>query len=142
MWLGIIELIHTHPDWEPQLAGAPYFVKTKREGRFVLLKYDQIRSDMTNPVVRECRGIILDESGGYCPACVPFYKFGNFGESYVPDIDWASARIQEKLDGSLIKKTQCPACVFALIDGKAQSPRDWLLSRPTDRVIEYIGIMC
>ena len=41
----------------------------------------------------------------------------------------------------VVKKTQCPACIFALIDGKVSSPRDWLLSRPTDRVIEYIGIM-
>ena len=103
MQLEIIEFIHAHQDWEILLANAPYFVKIKREGIFVLLKYDQIRSDLTIPLVRECRGIILDESGGYRPACVPFYKFGNFGESYIPDIDWASARIQEKLDGSLIK---------------------------------------
>ena len=73
MQLGIIAFIHTHPDWEAQLAGAPYFVKTKRDGNFVLLKYDQIRSDLTIPLVRECRGIILDELGGYRPACVPFY---------------------------------------------------------------------
>ena len=103
MQLLITEFIHTHPDWEALLADAPYYVKTKRDGSFVLLKYDQIRSDLMIPVVRECRGIILDEPNGYFPACVPFFKFGNFGESYIPDIDWASARIQEKLDGSLIK---------------------------------------
>jgi len=103
MELQIISFIRENPDWENLLAGIPYFIKTKRDSGFVLLKYDQIRSDMTMPIVRECRGIILDEQDNYRPVCVPFLKFGNFGESYIPDIDWATARIQEKLDGSLIK---------------------------------------
>ena len=103
MQLEIIKYIKQNADWENIISNAPYFVKTKRESGFVLLKYDQIRSDMTIPLVRECRGIILDESHGYQPVCVPFYKFGNFGESYIPDIDWSTARVQEKLDGSLIK---------------------------------------
>jgi len=101
--LEIISYIKDNPDWENMIAASPCCVKTKREGSFVLLKYDQIRSDMTLPLVRECRGIILDESRGYHPVCVPFFKFGNFGESYVPEIDWSTARVQEKLDGSLIK---------------------------------------
>jgi hypothetical protein len=103
MQLEVKDFINSHPDWEITLAEAPFFVKTKREGDFVLLKYDQIRSDMNIRLVRECRGIIFDESDEYHPVCVPFFKFGNFGESYVPKIDWKSARIQEKLDGSLIK---------------------------------------
>jgi len=101
--LEITKFIQENPDWEVMVTDSPFYVKTKREGIFVLLKYDQIRSDMTIPMVRECRGIILDETAQYNPVCVPFFKFGNFGEAYVPDIDWASARIQEKLDGSLIK---------------------------------------
>lgn len=35
--------------------------------------------------------------------CHPFDKFGNYGESYVREIDWKSARVTEKIDGSLIK---------------------------------------
>ena len=101
--LEINTFIQTDPDWEAKLEGAPYFVKTKRDSSFILLKYDQIRSDMTIPLVRECHGVILDESNSYYPVCVPFFKFGNFGESYVPNIDWSTARVQEKLDGSLIK---------------------------------------
>jgi len=103
MRLEITDFIRAHPDWEALITGDPYFVRIKRDGRFVMLKYEQFNSNLTIPLVRECRGIILDEPGGYLPACVPFFKFGNFGESYIPDIDWASARIQEKLDGSLIK---------------------------------------
>ena len=103
MKLEITDFILSNPCWESLLANTPYYIKTKRDGGFVLLKYDQIRSDMTIPLVRECRGIILDESHGYRPCCVPFFKFGNFGESYIPNIDWSTARVQEKLDGSLIK---------------------------------------
>lgn len=95
--------IKSNPDWEERLAAQPYSIKIKRKDGFVLLKYNQYDSDFMLPLVRECRGIILDESDSYRPVCVPFFKFGNFGESYVPEIDWQSASVQEKIDGSLIK---------------------------------------
>jgi len=103
MQLEITNFIKSNPNWEDILTGDPYYIKIKRDNDYVLLKYDQIRSDMTISLVRECRGVILDETDNFSPVCVPFFKFGNIGESYVPDIDWGSARVQEKLDGSLIK---------------------------------------
>ncbi|MDR0784179.1 MAG: T4 RnlA family RNA ligase [Propionibacteriaceae bacterium] len=103
MRLELLDFVRQNQDWEARLADSPYFVKTKRDGRFVLLKYDQIRSDFNLALVRECRGIILDETANYQPVCVPFMKFGNIGESYVPKIEWGTAKVQEKLDGSLIK---------------------------------------
>ena len=62
-----------------------------------------------NPMVRECRGIILDEAKGWAVVSRAFDKFGNEGEGYVPVIDWSTARVQEKLDGSL--------CVLYHYDG-------------------------
>jgi len=103
MQLEIMKFIHNSHDWETLLTEAPYFIKIKRCDDYILLKYDQIRSDMTLSIVRECRGIILDEFSEYNPVCVPFFKFGNYGESYVPEIDWDTARFVEKLDGSLVK---------------------------------------
>jgi hypothetical protein len=103
MRLEILEFIQDNPSWEEMLSDAPYFIKTKRKDGFVLLKYEQYNSDFSLPLVRECRGIILDEANRFLPVCVPFFKFGNFGESYVPEIDWATARVEEKVDGSLIK---------------------------------------
>jgi len=32
-----------------------------------------------------------------------FTKFGNYGEGYCPEINWKTARVQEKKDGSLLK---------------------------------------
>lgn len=35
--------------------------------------------------------------------CQGFDKFFNYGESYAATIDWSSAKVQEKIDGSIIK---------------------------------------
>ena len=71
----------------------------KKNGPYQLYIYRE-GSDFNDPVVQVCRGIILK---GDKIVCAPFYKFGNFYENYVPDIDWSSARVEEKLDGSIIK---------------------------------------
>lgn len=81
-----------------------YGVKHRRHSRFhnlVLFKYDQIASDFTRPIVRECRGIVLDEADGWRVVCRSFDKFFNHGEGHAAEIDWGTARVQEKLDGSL-----------------------------------------
>jgi hypothetical protein len=88
-----------------------YTIKSRRHGKYenlVLLKYG-IEAAFMNPMVRECRGIILDEARGWAVVSRAFDKFGNDGEGYVPDIDWGTARVQEKLDGSL--------CVLYHYDG-------------------------
>lgn len=102
MKMKILDFIRDNADWESLLCKKPYCLKVKKDGRYIMLSYNQIESDFYNPVVRECRGIILDEET-LAPVCVPFFKFGNYGEGYVPEIDWASAKTQEKVDGSLIK---------------------------------------
>ena len=105
--MEVLKLIQQNPRWEDLLAAAPYHITAKWDGDYVLLKYNQLESDFSNPIVRECRGCIF-----YLPyknhklasvVCYPFDKFGNYGESYVPEIDWSTASVQEKVDGSLIK---------------------------------------
>lgn len=100
--LKIQRFIKEYPnDFKELLAEKPYFIKTQEDEHFILLKYSQIHSDFSNELVRECRGIILDKKD-WSIAKRGFNKFGNYGESYVPEIDWDSAVVQEKLDGSLI----------------------------------------
>lgn len=100
--MNLLEFIKNNENWEEIIAKPPYCIKVKKDEGYVILSYNQIDSDFYNPIVRECRGIILDEET-FMPVCIPFYKFGNYGEGYVPDIDWETARTQEKVDGSLIK---------------------------------------
>lgn len=82
-----------------------YGIKAKRHGTYtnlVMLKYDQINSPMEEKIVQQCRGIILDEDDNWKIIARPFDKFFNYGEPRAAAIDWSSARVQEKLDGSLM----------------------------------------
>lgn len=92
-----------HEDYLELLAAEPYYIKIKEDGPYIIFNYDQIRSDFNNPIVREARGIIFRKGKWEYPVCWAFNKFGNYGESYVPDIDWNTAFVSEKVDGSLIK---------------------------------------
>jgi hypothetical protein len=73
----------------------------KEHPQLVLLKYNQIESPFAEPLVRECRGIILDESDNWRIVSRAFDKFFNDGEGHAAKLDWSTARVQEKLDGSL-----------------------------------------
>lgn len=95
--------IKDHPDnWEQLLTEYPYCLKISRDNGYILFKYCQNKSDFSEPIVRESRGIILREEDMEI-VCYPFTKFFNYGESYCADIDWSTATVQEKIDGSLIK---------------------------------------
>lgn len=104
--LNLQRFIEQHSDWENLLGEAPYHIKVSRETMFgrrlVMFKYSQFDSDFMNPLVRECRGLILDEDT-FDIVSYAFDKFGNYGEPYCPEIDWKTARVGEKLDGSLCK---------------------------------------
>lgn len=70
----------------------------------VLFKYDQIDSPMGEPLVQECRGLILDTADNYRVISHPFDKFFNESEGHAAgDLDLIGGDyiIQEKVDGSL-----------------------------------------
>ncbi len=104
--LDIQWFIEQHTDWEKLLQEKPYCITVSRDvfngQRLVMLKYSQVDSDFNIKLVRECRGIIFDEDT-WEPVSVPFFKFGNMGESYCPEIDWSTARVGQKVDGSFVK---------------------------------------
>ena len=104
--LDIQWFIEQHSDWEKLLQEKPYCITITRDvfngQNLIMFKYNQIDSDFNVKLVRECRGLILDEDT-LEPVSVPFFKFGNVGESYCPEIDWSTARCGEKVDGSLVK---------------------------------------
>ena len=104
--LLVQQFIQEHPDWENLLKEKPYCITISRDKMFghnlIMFKYSQIDSNFTNALVRECRGLILDEDT-FEVICHSFNKFGNYGEIYCPNIDWKSCYVTEKIDGSLIK---------------------------------------
>ena len=97
----ICNFISLHPnDWEEELK-AQYDLKIKREGDLAIFNYSY-EADFYQPIVQEARGIIID-TVRLEVVCWPFRKFGNHTEGYVDEIDWNSARVLEKVDGSIIK---------------------------------------
>lgn len=84
------------------LAGEPYNLIIKEEGDLVLLKYNQLTSDFNEPIVKECRGIILYKKT-WDVVCWPFSKFFNLGEPYADCLDESRIYVYQKIDGSLAK---------------------------------------
>ena len=59
--------------------------------------------ERNHPVLMKCRGLVVDDDGKVLN--YPFERFFNDFEKEKSDIDWSTAQVQEKIDGSLI-------CVF------------------------------
>ena len=106
MKLEVQKFIESHNDWEKLLVEKPYCLtvaKDEFKGRhLVMLKYSQVDSDMSLKIVQECRGLILDEDTLEIVS-FPFTKFFNVQEPLAAKIDWNTAKISEKIDGSLVK---------------------------------------
>ena len=100
--MELVDFIQSNPNWREVLSSHPYNLKIKDDGTYVILSYSQIDSDFSLDMVRQARGIIFRLSD-LKPVCVPFSKFFNVQERFASDIDWSTARVQEKIDGSIIK---------------------------------------
>lgn len=102
--MSLLDLMNTFPDWRDRLKQPPFSVTIREKGDYILLKYNQFTTDMSYRAARECRGCILKlDNSQYIYVCRPFDKFFNYGEEYAADIDWQTARVTEKVDGSLTK---------------------------------------
>ena len=86
-------------NWEQELNAR--LIRTIHSGSRVCFKYS-IEADFSDPLVCEARGIIIDAADQII-VCRPFDKFFNVQEQYAAEIDWKTARVLEKIDGSLIK---------------------------------------
>lgn len=75
---------------------------TEDNAELISLKYSQINSPKLNPIVQECRGLIVDEELNVVSR--PFDRFFNLGETEIPEgFDFEKSQVMEKVDGSLIK---------------------------------------
>lgn len=92
-------------DNPPAALTEQFGIKEKRHPAFpelMHLVYCQIASSpfVGHPIVNECRGLILD-ARTLEVVSHPFHRFYNDGEACATPIHWPSARVQDKLDGSL-----------------------------------------
>lgn len=95
------DFITLHPTtWLDDLV-EHFKINVARDGDLVSLKYNQVESPMDHPVVKQCRGTVVHVPTGRILAH-PYDKFWNHGEPLAAQIDWSTARVMDKLDGSLM----------------------------------------
>ncbi len=96
----ICNFINENPTtWEELITALD--IKIRKDGPYAIFNYG-LFCDFKNPIVQEARGIIINLENLEV-VCWPFRKFGNYNEGYVDEIDWNSARVLEKVDGSIVK---------------------------------------
>ncbi len=79
-------------------------IKVREKAGMYLYNYGNAVIVLRNdPVLAKCRGLVLDKNGKVLN--YPFERFFNPYEKEAVKLDWATAIVQEKFDGSLI-------CVF------------------------------
>lgn len=85
------------------LKKAPYklSISASDDGQRIGFKYNQIKSDLSEPICQEARGLILDRED-WDVVSFPMKKVFNAAEDEAVDIDWASAVAYEKMDGTCV----------------------------------------
>ena len=112
----VVKYIREHENWVEELSALG--VRVKRDHNLAILSY-QPGCDFGLPIVRECRGIIVN-TDTFEVCCRGFDKFFNSYEYYADKIDWSHCRVEEKIDGSIVK----------LWFRKSQVVLDWLTQEP------------
>ena len=105
--LLVQQFIEQHPDdWEKLLQEKPYCLLITRDNLYgrdlIMFKYNMVESSFAEPLVCECRGLILDAKT-FEVVSFPFTKFFNAHELYAANLDWKTAKVATKVDGSLMK---------------------------------------
>ena len=97
----IITYINEHPTtWRDDFA--ELLISIRESGDLAIFVYGA-NADFSNPIVCEARGIIIDLANMEV-VCWPFRKFNNWDSPNADDINWNTACVQEKVDGSIIKR--------------------------------------
>ena len=127
----ILDFCKNNKNWKEILTSEPYHLKIKSDGDYYIFNYNQILSDFSLDICKEARGLIIDCDLNRV-VCRSFNKFFNYGEKYAAEIDWPTARIQEKLDGCFSGED----CVL-LADGSKRKIKDIVKNREEIEVLSY-----
>lgn len=95
--LPVLEYLKKHSLQELE---EEFGVTVKTKGDLAILNYSQIDSPK-HPVPNSCRGLILNKNT-LETVSFSFTRFFNYNEGHASEIDWDTAKIYEKLDGTLI----------------------------------------
>ena len=109
---ALVNFVKENDDWEELLKKNPYNLKSVKwctwKQNWCMFVYNLFNSELTNDVVRGCRGTVLEINGKDVKVIsAPYVKFFNYGQIEGKDIEdsinWKNAQIQEKVDGLIVK---------------------------------------
>lgn len=103
--MKLLDFINSNlENWKEKLSQKPYYLKITEKFPYFTLKYDMLESDFNYEEVWDARGLIIRYDGTkYIPISFGLRKFFNATEKWASPIDWATARVQAKIDGSNIR---------------------------------------
>jgi len=78
-------------------------VNVSKFENYFLFKYDQILANWNDPIVKECRGTILQKNETWEYVSIPFSKFFNLQEGRCEIFSFVELKLVEKIDGSCIQ---------------------------------------
>ena len=105
----LIEYINNTPNWKEALLEEPFNLKSIEESpthpNYWMFVYNLYNSDFTNPMLKACRGTVLEivDNKVVGVVCHAMDKFFNYGDPNCDKIDWNTVEIIDKKDGQLIK---------------------------------------
>lgn len=117
------ELVQTYNQKGPEHFKDVLGIKTKTDGKHIIFDYNMIDVDWKWEPAHLCRGLVLD-AHTHMPLCVPLVKFWNAGEALAQTIDWSSAVVFEKMDGTMVKRWYSPHTGEFELSTRYQLPGD------------------
>lgn len=123
---NLINFIKDNEDWQFKLKHSPYNLKSIKEcswhPNWWMFVYNLFESDLSNYVVRACRGTVLEINGKDIKVIsYPYSKFDNYGSLTCKDIEdsinWNNAKFNNKIDGILIKTAKVDNKLYFFTNG-------------------------
>jgi hypothetical protein len=111
-------------------------IRGKTDGLHVILDYDQLSVKWTEPYGYVCRGLVLD-AVTFDVIALGLRKFFNEGEHYADRIDWPTARVYEKIDGSMVNRWWSPHTKRFEYSTRFQLPGDIKVNTVNSGVITW-----
>lgn len=103
-------------------------IRGKTDGNHIILDYDEIKCNWNNPYAWACRGLVLCAHTYEVLGC-GLRKFFNAGQGHADPIDWRTAKILTKEDGSLVNRWFSPHTNQFEITTRFQLPGEMAINK-------------
>lgn len=111
-------------------------IRGKSDGKHLILDYDQLSVKWTEPYGYVCRGLVLD-AVTFDVIAFGLAKFFNFGEHYATPIEWGTAQVFEKIDGTMVNRWWSPHTNRFEYSTRFQLPENLLINTVNSGVITW-----